>query len=153
MFTHLDRLLFNLVPPPSNTGPWDPASVLAAAGSEMPGGLSGAECDSAGPACPPPRVLCHRRKRSCSPWEQLESVPFKGPCGLLPPTPVFCFPHPNSEEGCCPLHSPPLQVFLKAPAFFPHLPQSKRRRLSRVPWSPQPHLQVSSQAPSQHRHV
>lgn len=107
MFTHLDRLLFNLVPPPSNTGPWDPASVLAAAGSEMPGGLSGAECDSAGPACPPPRVLCHRRKRSCSPWEQLESVPFKGPCGLCPPLQSFVFLTPIRK---------------RAAAHFTHLP-------------------------------
>lgn len=45
MFTHLDRRLFSLVPPPPNTGAGS-LPVLWLLLAEMPGGRSGAESDS-----------------------------------------------------------------------------------------------------------
>lgn len=69
MFTHLDRLLFNLVPPPPNTGRWIPARSLAAAGSEMPGGLLGAGSNSRSCLSSTKRPLSPGERRSFLPWE------------------------------------------------------------------------------------
>lgn len=59
MFTHLDRLLFNLAAPTLQTqGAGSLPDFLAAAGPELPA------CNSTGAVCPPPWALCHRGRRS-----------------------------------------------------------------------------------------
>lgn len=99
MFTHLDRRLFSLVPPPPNTGSWVPASSLAAAGLRCLEAALGLNL-TPGPACPPPSVLCHQGK---------ELLPALGSLSL----PLQRPPYPTPVSL---LHSPPLRVFLKVPS-------------------------------------
>lgn len=92
MFTHLDRLLFNLVAPPPNTGPWVSASSLAAASSEMQC-LFGAGSDSRSCLSSTKGPLSWG-KGGPSCLGKIESVPFMGPLGPCPsqslafPTPI-----------------------------------------------------------------
>lgn len=80
---------------------------LAATGPEMPGGLSGAECDSTGHVCSPSRSLCHRGRRSFLPWGQIEAAP------LVPPPAPSHSPDPNI----------PLPSSLTSSSCFPKSPK------------------------------
>ena len=86
---------------------------LAARGPEMPGGFSGAECDSTGHVSSPSRILCHRGRRSFLPWGQIEAAPLApapatshspDPSLPLPPSLTFssCFPKsPKVSSHTC----------------------------------------------------
>lgn len=94
-------------PHPPNRGAGTLPGSLAALGPEMPGGLSGAECDSTGHVCSPPGILCHRGRRSFLPWGHIEAAP------LVPAPAQSHSPDPN----------PPLPPSLTSSSCFPKSPR------------------------------
>lgn len=113
MFTHLDRLLFNMVPlPAKHRGGCLPGSLVAV-GSEMPGGPCGAECDSV-----------HHHSPLSLGKEVLDQTESATSIGLLVLVPALvpCFPGPRKRAAAYPAH---LHVFFKKPHFLPHLPSPR----------------------------
>lgn len=106
----------------------------------MPGGLSGAESDSTGPACPPPRVLCHWKEvlPSLGTLNFPLTVPL-GPCHWL----SFLFSCPTVWNRAAAQLAHPPSRFSRSP----NLPPTRAQIQEESAWSPQPWQWVSQLAP------